>query len=75
MPDLLTMMRRRGYSFVSLDRALEDPAYGMAESYVGKGGFSWVHRWSRTKGMEPKGEPDEPEWIQREFEAILKGRR
>ena len=30
MPDLLAMMRRRGYTFVSLQRALEDPAYAHA---------------------------------------------
>ena len=29
MPDLLAMMRRRGYVFVSLDRALADDAYSM----------------------------------------------
>lgn len=66
MPDLLAMMRRRGYTFVSLERALEDPAYALPETYVGPGGFSWIHRWSMTKGMKPKGEPDEPEWIRKE---------
>jgi peptidoglycan/xylan/chitin deacetylase (PgdA/CDA1 family) len=66
MPDLLAMMRRRRYTFVSLQRALEDPAYALPEAYVGPGGFSWIHRWSMTKGMKPKGEPDEPEWIRKE---------
>lgn len=66
MPDLLAMMRRRGYKFVSLERALEDPAYALPETYVGPGGFSWIHRWSITKGMKGKGEPDEPEWIRKE---------
>ncbi len=63
MPDLLSMMKRRGYSFVTLEQALEDPAYALPEEYAGPGGFSWIHRWSKTKGMAPKGEPDEPEWI------------
>lgn len=66
MPDLLEMMRRRGYKFVTLAHALEDPAYSLPESYVGKGGFSWIHRWSMAKGMKPKGEPDEPEWVRKE---------
>lgn len=66
MPDLLQMMRRRGYKFVTLAHALEDPAYSLPESYAGTGGFSWIHRWSMTKGMKPKGEPDEPEWIRKE---------
>jgi peptidoglycan/xylan/chitin deacetylase (PgdA/CDA1 family) len=66
MPDLLKMMRRRGYNFITLTRALQDPAYSMPETYVGPSGFSWIHRWSMTKGMKNKGEPDEPEWIRKE---------
>ncbi len=63
MPALLTMMRSRGYSFVSLEKALQDPAYSLLDAYAGPNGFSWIHRWSRTKGMPPKGEPDEPAWL------------
>lgn len=63
MPDILAMLRRRGYSFVTLDHALRDEAYRLPDGYVGKGGFSWIHRWSMTKGMPNKGEPDEPSWL------------
>ena len=69
MPELLAMMRRRGYKFVSLATALKDPAYALPDEYYGPGGFSWIHRWSRTKGMPPKGEPDEPQWIRKLYEA------
>jgi peptidoglycan-N-acetylglucosamine deacetylase len=64
MPDLLAMFRRRGYGFVSLDQALADPAYAMADGYAGRGGFSWIHRWSQTRGLPPKGEPEPPPWLQ-----------
>lgn len=70
MPELLAMFRRRGYTFVSLDRALADEAYRLPEEYVGRGGFSWIHRWSKTKGMAPKGEPDPPAWVQEAFAAL-----
>ncbi|MGH9321791.1 MAG: polysaccharide deacetylase family protein [Vicinamibacteria bacterium] len=63
MPDLLAMFGRRGYAFVSLDEALADDAYRFADEYVGLGGFSWIHRWSRTNGMAPKAEPDPPAWV------------
>ncbi|HVY67204.1 MAG TPA: polysaccharide deacetylase family protein [Gammaproteobacteria bacterium] len=63
MPDLLTMFRRRGYAFVSLDEALADPAYSLPDDYAGNNGFSWIHRWSRTKGLPPKGEPEPPDWV------------
>ena len=63
MPDLLAMFRRRGYRFVSLNQALADPAYRLPDEYAGTGGFSWIHRWSMTKHMPPKGEPDPPSWV------------
>ena len=69
MPALLDMLRRRGYRFVTLETALTDPAYRSPEEYAGRNGFSWIHRWSRTKGMAPKGEPDPPEWVTKAFES------
>jgi peptidoglycan/xylan/chitin deacetylase (PgdA/CDA1 family) len=60
------MLRRRGYTFVSLDRALEDPAYTLPDSYVGPGGITWLHRWALTRGQRGAvfaGEPTVPEWI------------
>lgn len=68
MPDLLALIRRRGYSVVTLERALQDPAYALPEEYTGPGGFSWIHRWSKTKGMPGRGEPDEPVWIRRLYD-------
>lgn len=68
MPELLAMMRRRGYQFVTLQTALKDPAYRLPDEYVGTGGFSWIHRWSKTKGMPGKGEPSGPKWIQDEYQ-------
>ncbi|HEV3333411.1 MAG TPA: polysaccharide deacetylase family protein [Bryobacteraceae bacterium] len=69
MPDLLAMFRRRGYTFISLSQALADKAYTLPEEYVGRGGFSWIHRWSKTKGMTPRGEPDPPRWVQDAYTA------
>ncbi|HEY3740526.1 MAG TPA: polysaccharide deacetylase family protein [Bryobacteraceae bacterium] len=64
MPRLLVMIKARGYRLVSLDRALADEAYKMPDDYVGRGGFSWIHRWSRSVGMNfQSSEPDEPKWI------------
>jgi peptidoglycan-N-acetylglucosamine deacetylase len=69
MPDLLAMFRRRGYDFVPLGVALRNDAYGLPDAYAGTGGFSWIHRWSKTKGMTPKGEPEAPEWVRKAYEA------
>ena len=64
MPQMLEMMKRRGYRFVSLARALDDAAYQLPERFVGRGGFSWIHRWAMAAGRKfPTYEPDEPKWI------------
>lgn len=70
MPELLAMFRRRGYRFVSLEEALRDPAYQLPENYVGRGGFSWIHRWSRAKGLPNQGEPDPAEWVTKAFAPV-----
>jgi peptidoglycan/xylan/chitin deacetylase (PgdA/CDA1 family) len=56
--DLLARLRRRGYAFVTLDRALEDPAYASADTFVGDDGITWLHRWASSSGKKPL--PDEP---------------
>jgi hypothetical protein len=63
--ELVRMMKRRGYAFITVDRALEDPAYHMPDTYAGPRGLSWLHRWASTKGMKMREEPREPEFIAR----------
>ncbi len=72
MPDLLAMFQRRGYTFVSLDHALADPAYRLTDGYVGTGGFSWLHRWAKTKGITRTPEPEAPEWVTAAYTAASK---
>ena len=67
MPAILAMIARRGYRIAPLEEALADKAYETPDAYYGPGGFSWIHRWSRTMGLAPKGEPDEPAFISEEF--------
>jgi peptidoglycan-N-acetylglucosamine deacetylase len=67
MPQLLGMFSRRGYRFISLNTALADEAYRSPDEYAGRGGFSWIHRWSRTKGMAAKAEPEPPQWVAQAF--------
>jgi peptidoglycan/xylan/chitin deacetylase (PgdA/CDA1 family) len=62
--DMLHKLRQRGYTFVSLDEALRDPAYQSKDDYVGPYGISWIQRWARTKGVKiDANEPDPPKWI------------
>jgi len=57
--NLAQMIRNRGYTFVTLDRALQDQAYQSLDTYTGPGGISWLHRWVITKGHKSKVFPEE----------------
>jgi peptidoglycan-N-acetylglucosamine deacetylase len=66
---LVQMIKNRGYSFITLEKALVDPAYRLPDNYAGPVGLSWLHRWAISKGMQMKAEPAEPEWIKRLFQS------
>lgn len=68
---LVRAMKGRGYSFVSLERALEDKAYDSPDTYTGEEGISWLARWAITKGVEVgfPGAPVIPEFVAREAEG------
>ncbi len=56
----------RGYEFISLTDALQDPAYLSADTYTGTGGITWIHRWAITRQVDPamfRGEPETPAHI------------
>lgn len=64
---LAEMYARRGYEFVRLERALEDPAYASEDTYTGAAGITWLHRWALTQGKRGAifaGEPVVPDWVQ-----------
>ena len=55
-----------GYEFITLDQALEDPAYRSADTYTGPGGITWLHRWAITRGVDSsmfRGEPETPDYV------------
>jgi peptidoglycan/xylan/chitin deacetylase (PgdA/CDA1 family) len=63
MPALLAMFQARGYSFVTIEKAMSDSAYKNVDPYTGLKGISWIHRWGLLKGMPIELEPAEPSWI------------
>ena len=71
MEEFLSRLRRRGYAFVSLEAALEDPAYELEDGFTGAYGPSWLHRWALGMGRENRvqDEPDPPKFITDIYEA------
>jgi peptidoglycan/xylan/chitin deacetylase (PgdA/CDA1 family) len=61
--ELLDVMRKRGYRFVSLEEALGDQAYSLPDTYVGEEGTGWLDHWAITMGKPPQGAPEFPQWV------------
>jgi beta-lactamase regulating signal transducer with metallopeptidase domain/peptidoglycan/xylan/chitin deacetylase (PgdA/CDA1 family) len=67
LEDLARMLKRRNYSFVSLDAAMKDKAYQQPDKYTGPVGISWIQRWAITKGLGFRKEPPLPPFM-RQFD-------
>lgn len=67
MPLLLDRLEKRGYTFVTLDEALSDPAWKSPDGYFGKYGPSWLHRFAAARGEDVgklfAAEPEAPKWV------------
>jgi peptidoglycan-N-acetylglucosamine deacetylase len=61
--ELLDVMRKRGYHFITLGDALSDPAYGLPDTYVGEEGTGWLDHWAITLGKPARGAPVFPQWV------------
>lgn len=67
--DLVGVMRKRNYSFITLDDALDDSAYNLPNDYAG-GGTSWLDQWAITEGKMPPNEPQLPEWVAQRLASL-----
>ncbi len=66
--DLLSMLIRNGYKFISIDEALTDECYKTKDEFYQNLGVSWLRRWAWTLGIKDEyfsGEPEIPEYIKK----------
>ena len=63
LDDVVRMMRARGYRFIPMSTALQDPAYRHPDQYVGTNGISWLQRWALARKIPFRPEPREPAWL------------
>lgn len=73
---LLTKLEKRGYTFISLEQAMSDPAYATPDRWVGTG-VLWMERWKLAMGLKPEPEkgPDPPKWAEDIFDQMRKERQ
>ena len=65
LDEMLGRFEARGYTFVTLDQVMADPAYATTDTYVNNYGPTWLFRWSKSKGLnlDFSGDPDPPKWV------------
>jgi hypothetical protein len=68
------MLKRRGYSFVTLDEAMRDRAYRQPDTYTGAWGISWLQRWAMARGREFREEPPPPPYV-KQFDTYAEQRQ
>ena len=61
--ELIGLLRKRGYRFITLEEALGDQAYSLPDTYVGEEGTGWLEHWAITQGKIPQGAPVFPQWV------------
>lgn len=64
--ELAEELIKHNYQFISLKEALTDAAYQSEDTFIGRGGISWLHRWSYTRKVDKSffaGEPEVPQNI------------
>jgi peptidoglycan-N-acetylglucosamine deacetylase len=61
--ELLEVLRKRGYKFITLQDALSDAVYGMPDEYIGEEGTGWIDHWAITRGRPPLNTPVFPQWV------------
>ncbi len=66
LPDLIALLRKHGYTFLSLADALADPAYAQPDTYISDVGASWIQHWAVTRGHaeSTNGKPTIPKWVE-----------
>jgi len=68
LDELVSMMKKRDYNFISLEEAITDSAYQSEDTFTGSGGITWLHRWALTAGKRGdffKGEPEVAEFVKK----------
>src|SRR5215470_14467061 len=72
LADLLDLLKKRGYRFITLENALSDDAYGLPDTWVGEEGRGWIEHWAITRGQPPLHPPIFPADMQARVDALPK---
>jgi len=71
LDQLIVMLKSRGYRFVTLAEALQDPAYRTPNDYLGSDGSSCLLHWAQAERMMMAPRPAEPAVIRNLYAQIV----
>jgi len=57
---IIALFRDRGYRFISLSEALQNPAYATPETYITIYGPMWGYRWAKELNVKVNGRGTNP---------------
>lgn len=63
---LIALYKTNGYTFVSMDKALNDSAYSTPVTVFGRWGISWIDKWALSAGKKGdffQEDPTTPDYI------------
>lgn len=69
---LATMLKGKGYQFISVEQALQDPIYQWPQKYQGTS--DWLSLWAYNKGKKLTP-PQPPDFLQQPYQENQRGRR
>jgi peptidoglycan/xylan/chitin deacetylase (PgdA/CDA1 family) len=71
MDSLALLYTSHGYTFINMEKALEDTAYQTPITVYGKWGISWLDRWALSRGKQKdffKDDPNPPKYVVKSVE-------
>ena len=68
--EVLDLIRKRGYRFITLESALGDSVYALPDTYVGEEGAGWLEHWAISLGKPPLHQPSAPQTMMDRANAL-----
>lgn len=74
LPKIISLLKAKKYTFISLDEALKDKVYQQKNNYHKKWGISWFYRWMTSQGEISRVMKKEPnnEEIEKLYPTLIK---
>lgn len=75
LPQILELLSKRGYTFISLKEALKDNAYKSRDYFANTWGISWIYRWIKDEEKRKELQRSEPDnsWVEKKYRELNSG--